>query len=182
LRVDPDVILIGEIRDAETAQIAIQSALTGHLVLSSIHANDTIGVITRLLDLGIEPFLIASALVGVISQRMVRKICPSCAQKVEGSLVEQMAYAKNGGEVRSEFLYGSGCELCTSGYRGRIGIFEVLRISNEIRTIIVNQGSSLDLQAQALKDGMLPLMKAGMMKVKENITTPSEVLRNAYSI
>ncbi len=93
-----------------------------------------------------------------------------------------MAYAKDGRELRSEFLCGAGRELCTSGYRGRTGIFEVLRISNEIRTIIVNQGSSLQLQAQALKEGMLPLMKAGMLKVKENLTTPSEVLRNAYSI
>ncbi len=182
LRADPDVIMIGEIRDAETAQIAVQSALTGHLVLSSIHANNAVGVITRLLDFGIEPFLIASALVGVISQRMVRQICPNCAQKVEGSSVEQIAYTKDTGELRSEFLTGAGCELCTSGYRGRTGIFEIMRISDEIRTMIVNQSSSLQLQAQALEEGMIPLLKAGMLKVKEDITTPSEVLRNAYSI
>jgi general secretion pathway protein E len=182
LRSDPDVILIGEIRDAETAQIAFQSALTGHLVLSSIHANDAVGVITRLLDLGIEPFLIASALIGVISQRMVRKICPNCARKVKVSLVEQMAYARETGEQQSEFLHGTGCELCTSGYHGRTGIFEVLRVNDEIRTMISNRASAPELQSQAIKERMISLMQAGMLKVKEQITTPSEVLRNAYSL
>ncbi len=182
LRTDPDVILIGEIRDSETAKIAIQSALTGHLVLSSIHATDTIGVITRLLEFNIEPFLIASALVGVISQRMVRQICPNCANKVEGTSIEKMAYAKETGQPRSQFLSGAGCELCNSGYRGRTGIFEILRISDEIRAMIVNQSPPMQLQDQAIKEGLKQLMKAGMLKVKENLTTPSEVLRNAYSI
>jgi len=182
LRTDPDVILIGEIRDAETAKIAIQSALTGHLVLSSIHATDTIGVITRLLEFNIEPFLIASALVGVISQRMVRQICPVCAEEVEGTSIEKMAYAKETGQPRSLFLSGSGCGLCNSGYRGRTGIFEVLRISNEIKALIVNQSSPDLIQAQAMKEGLTQLMKAGMLKVRDNLTTPSEVLRNAYSI
>ncbi|MFH1031791.1 MAG: GspE/PulE family protein [Chloroflexota bacterium] len=182
LRSDPNVILVGEIRDAETAQIAIQSALTGHLVLSSIHANDAVGVVTRLLDLGIEPFLISSALVGVVSQRMVRKVCTNCAQEVKASLLEQMAYFKETGEKRSGFLCGAGCALCADGYRGRTGIFETLRISDEIRTMIAKQASAPDLQAQAIKEGMIPLIKAGMLKAKENVTTPSEVLRNAYSI
>ncbi|MBI2329052.1 MAG: type II/IV secretion system protein [Chloroflexi bacterium] len=182
LRADPDVILIGEIRDAETAQIAMQAALTGHLVLSSIHANDAVSVVSRLLDLGIEPFLISSALVGVVSQRMVRKICPNCARNVKVSLVEQMAYAADCAEERSEFLYGAGCELCNSGYRKRTALFETMRISDKIRTIIVNRGSMPELKAQALKEGMIPLRKDGMLKVKENITTPSEVLQNAYSI
>ncbi|MEE8419333.1 MAG: GspE/PulE family protein [Dehalococcoidales bacterium] len=182
LRVDPDVILIGEIRDAETAQIAVQSALTGHLVLSSIHANDAVGVVARLLDLGIQPFLIASALTGVLAQRMVRKICPHCAQKAEGSLVEQAAYTKEVGEKRSEFYYGVGCDLCNSGFKGRTGIFEILRVSDKVRTIIANGGSSAELQTQAFKEGMAPLIKMGMQKVRENVTTPSEVLRNAYSV
>ena len=183
LRLDPDVILVGEIRDAETANIAVQSALTGHLVLSSIHANDAIGVVFRLLDLGIEPFLVSSAVIGVVAQRMVRRICPDCCDYKEASLMEQLAYAKETGEERTEFLYGQGCELCShSGYRGRIGIFEILPISDNIRMQILKGASTAEIRQQTIKEGMLPLIKDGMLKVKAGITTPSEVLRNAYFI
>jgi len=183
LRLDPDVILVGEIRDAETANIAIQSALTGHLVLSSIHANDAIGVVSRLLDLDIEPFLIASALIGVVAQRMARRTCPDCASLVEVPLVEQMAYTKEIGEERSEFLCGKGCKSCAStGYQGRIGFFEILRVSDEIRAMLLNGATATQLRTQAIKEGMIPLIKDGMLKVKANITTPAEVLRNAYSV
>ncbi len=183
LRLDPDVILVGEIRDAETANIAIQSALTGHLVLSSIHANDAIGVVSRLLDLGIEPFLIASALIGVVAQRMARLTCPDCAQLVEVPLAEGMAYSKETGEERSEFLCGSGCKSCAyTGYQGRTGIFEILRISDEIRAMLLNGANATQLRTQAIKEGMAPLIRDGMLKVKANITTPAEVLRNAYSV
>jgi len=152
LRLDPDVILVGEIRDAETARIAVQSALTGHLVLSSIHSNDAVGVIFRLLDLGVEPFLASSAVIGVAAQRMVRRICPHCATYKEAPLLEQLAYRNEVGESRAEFLYGSGCDLCSyTGYRGRTGI-------------------------------LVPLIKDGMLKAKAGITTPFEVLRNAYFI
>jgi len=182
LRLDPDVILVGEIRDAETANIAIQSALTGHLVLSSIHANDAVGVVSRLLDLGIEPFLIASALIGVVAQRMGRRICRDCAQIVNVTLTEQTAYSKETGEEREQFLYGQGCKSCAStGYQGRIGFFEILRISDEIREMLLNGASANDIRTQAIKEEMIPLIKDGMLKVKENITTPAEVLRNAYS-
>jgi len=183
LRLDPDVILVGEIRDAETANIAIQSALTGHLVLSSIHANDAVGVVSRLLDLDVEPFLIASALIGVVAQRMGRRVCTDCAQQIEVPLVEQMAYSKEIGEERSEFLCGSGCKSCANtGYRGRMGFFEILHISDEIRAMLLNGANATQLQAQAIKEGMIPLIKDGMLKVKANITTPAEVLRNAYSV
>jgi general secretion pathway protein E len=182
LRLDPDVILVGEIRDAETARIAVQSALTGHLVLSSIHANDAIGVIFRLLDLGVEPFLVASALIGVVAQRMARHTCPDCAQPTSIPVVEQMAYNKETGEERSEFLVGAGCKSCSNtGYHGRTGIFEMLNISDELRTMILNEASTTDLRTQANKEGMLPLIKNGMLKVKTNGTTPAEVLRNAYT-
>jgi len=182
VRLDPDVILIGEIRDSETANIAIQSALTGHLVLSSIHANDAVGVIFRLLDLGIEPFLIASALIGVVAQRMTRRICPDCSQPVNIPVVEQMAYSNEIGEERSEFLGGSGCKSCAyTGYQGRIGIFEILQLSDEIRTMLLNGATTTQLRTQAVKEGMIPLIRDGMLKVKENITTPGEILRNAYS-
>jgi len=183
LRLDPDVILVGEIRDAETASIAIQSALTGHLVLSSIHANDAIGVIVRLLDLGVEPFLVSSALIGVVAQRMVRCICPHCAEAMEAPLIEQIAYCKEIDEEQSQFLYGKGCKSCgNSGYQGRTGIFEILQISDEIRSILLKGATNAELQDQAIKEGMTTLMKDGMLKVKEDMTTPSEVLRNAFSI
>jgi len=183
LRLDPDVILIGEIRDAETANIAIQSALTGHLVLSSIHANDAVGVVLRLIDLGVEPFLVSSALIGVIAQRMVRCICPSCARPVEASPAESMIYNQEIGEERREFLYGSGCKSCAnSGYRGRTGIFEILCTNDEIKTLLLKGATAGALREQAIKDGMVTLLEDGMLKVKEDITTPTEVLRNAYSV
>ncbi|GAH44237.1 unnamed protein product, partial [marine sediment metagenome] len=183
LRLDPDVILVGEIRDAETARIAVQAALTGHLVLSSIHANDAVGVAFRLLDLGIEPFLVASALIGVVAQRMARRVCPDCARLAEALLVEQMAYSKEIGEERTEFLLGSGCKSCAyTGYQGRTGIFEILQISDEIRMMLLNGTTAAQLRTEAMKDGMIPLIKNGMLKVKANVTTPAEVLRNAYSV
>lgn len=183
LRLDPDVILVGEIRDAETANIAVQSALTGHLVLSSIHANDAVGVIFRLLDLGVEPFLIASSLIGVVAQRMVRRVCPDCARLVAPPLIERMTYAAETGDERSEFLYGAGCELCSgTGYKGRTGVFEILHISDEIRAMLLNKITTSQLRNQAIKEGMLTLMKDGMLKVKANMTTPTEVLRNAYAV
>ena len=183
LRLDPDVVLVGEIRDAETANIAIQSALTGHLVLSSIHANDAVGVVFRLLDLGIEPFLVSSALIGVVAQRMVRHICPDCSANKEGSVMEQVAYTEATGEKKTEFLYGTGCDLCSyTGYRGRTGIFEILPLSDNIRMQILKGASTAEIRGQAIEERMVPLLKDGMLKVKAGITTPSEVLRNAYFI
>ena len=183
LRLDPDVILIGEIRDAETANIAIQSALTGHLVLSSIHANDAIGVVLRLIDLGVEPFLVASALIGVISQRMARRICPECGRPQQASPEEALIYAKEIGEERSEFIYGAGCPSCSnSGYRGRTGIFELLTVTDAIKTLLLREATANELRAEALNEGMTTLLRDGMEKVKRDITTPTEVLRNAYSV
>ena len=183
LRLDPDVILIGEIRDAETANIAIQSALTGHLVLSSIHANDAVGVVSRLLDLGVEPFLVSSALIGVIAQRMVRRVCPNCAHPAEASPAEILIYSQEIGEERKEFLYGAGCKSCSNtGYRGRTGIFEILQASDEIKTMILKEATAGELRNQAIKEGMATLMKDGMLKVQKDITTPSEVLSNAYAM
>ena len=182
LRLDPDVILVGEIRDAETARIAIQAAFTGHLMLSSIHANDATGVLFRLLDLGTEPFLIASAVIGIVAQRMVRRVCPDCSHPIEAPVVERMAYEKEMGEEQTEFLYGTGCKSCAyTGYLGRTGIFEILTMSDTIRMMLSNQGGSSDIRAQALKEGMVSMMNDGMRKVKAGITTPSEVLRSAYS-
>ena len=182
LRLDPDVILVGEIRDDETANIAVQAALTGHLMLSSIHANDVAGVLSRLLDLKVEPFLIASAVIGVVAQRMVRRVCSDCSRLIEAPLVEQMAYEKEMGEKQTEFLYGTGCKSCAyTGYLGRTGIFEILTMNDTIGAMVCNQASSSAVREQALQDGMISIMNDGMRKVKEGITTPAEVLRNAYT-
>ncbi len=183
LRLDPDVILIGEIRDAETANIAIQSALTGHLVLSSIHANDAIGVVMRLVDLGVEPFLVASALIGVISQRMARRVCPDCGRLQQASPEEALIYAKEIGEERTEFIYGAGCTSCSSsGYRGRTGIFEILTITDALKTLLLREATANELRSRAIEEGMTTLLHDGMEKVRQNITTPTEVLRNAYTV
>ena len=182
LRLDPDVILVGEIRDSETASIAVQAALTGHLMLSSIHANDTVGVLLRLIDLGVEPFLIASSIIGIVAQRMVRRICPDCTQLVDAPLVERMAYEKETGEKRTKFLYAAGCKTCAyTGYRGRTGIYEILVMSDNIRRMLIKGVGTPEIRAQAVEEGMVSMMNDGMQKVRAGITTPSEVLRSAYS-
>ena len=183
MRLDPDVILVGEIRDGETATIAVKSALTGHLVLSSIHSNDAIGVIYRLLDLGVEPFLVASVVTGTVAQRMVRRVCLNCGAEVKPSPSEQAAYQSAMGEELESFLSGSGCDLCSySGYRGRMGLFEVLNMSDQIRAMILRGATLAEVREQSIKEGMDTLLKDGMQKVKQGMTTVSEVLRNAYSI
>ncbi|TET66936.1 MAG: type II/IV secretion system protein [Dehalococcoidia bacterium] len=183
MRLDPDVILVGEIRDAETAQIGTQAALTGHLVLSSVHANDTVSTIIRMIDLGLEPFLITSAVIGVVAQRMVRRVCPYCSQPTEVSLDEREAYEEEMNEKRSEFIVGVGCNFCAgTGYLGRTGIFEVLLVSESIRRMIVRGADSDEIRAQARKEGMNSLWHDGMLKVKEGVTTPYEIFRNVFSI
>jgi general secretion pathway protein E len=182
LRLDPDVVLVGEIRDAETAGIAIQAALTGHLVLSSIHANDTTGAIIRLIDLGVEPFLVSSALIGVVAQRMVRRICPNCSSPQPAPLIDQIAYERESGEKRNEFMYGTGCKFCANtGYHGRFGIFEIMRMNDHMRATLMEKDGTSHLREQALAEGMVSLVKDGMLKVKSGMTNPAEVMRNAYA-
>ena len=183
MRHDPDVILVGEIRDTETAEIAVNAALTGHMVLSSVHANDTAGVIFRLLDLGIEPFLVASALIGVVSQRLVRRVCPHCSRMTRAPIEGQLAYQKEIGEERVEFLFGRGCNTCANtGYMGRTAAFEIMPVSEEIRRILLTGASAAQIRAQAVEEGMESMWRDGMVKVKAGITTPDEVLRNVFSI
>lgn len=183
MRLDPDIILVGEIRDSDTAKTAVQAALTGHLVLSSIHANDAVGVLFRLIDLGAEPYLISSALVGIVAQRMVRRICPHCREPYQPSIEEQIAYDDEMGEQPANFYHGAECNLCTNtGYLGRTGVFEVLPLSEEVRRLLLKGASADDIKAQALKQEMVTLRRDGMLKVKEGITTPHEVLRNVFSI
>jgi len=183
MRLDPDVILVGEVRDAETASIAVKSALTGHVVLCSIHANDAVSVVYRLLDLGVEPFMVASVVTGTIAQRMARRICSNCATEVKPTLAEAAAYESATGEKLESFMSGSGCELCSfSGFKGRLGLYEVLGMTDTTRSLILKGATTSELRDQAIKDGMITLFKDGMLKVKAGQTTVSEVLRNAYSI
>ncbi len=183
MRLDPDVILVGEIRDAETANTAVQAALTGHLVLSSIHANDAAGVFFRLLHLGIEPFLLSSALIGIVAQRMVRRVCLHCGALTEAKAEEEIAYQQEMNEVPTHFHYGTGCNHCAgTGYRGRTGVFEVLSVTEQLRKLILTGASTDELCAQAVGEGMMTMRHDGMIKVQQGITTPYEVLRNVFSI
>lgn len=178
LRLDPNVILVGEIRDQETAVIATQAALTGHLVLTSLHANDSVSALLRLRDLGVAPYLIASAVAGIVAQRMVRVVCNGCKTLMPRPTAEQQAYAAEMQEQRQEFFYGSGCNLCAqTGYRGRTGVFEVLVMSDALRQRFLADEPRSRLWEQALQEGMVPLRREGMLKVKQGITTPYEVIR-----
>jgi len=183
MRLDPDVILVGEIRDAETANTAVQAALTGHLVLTSVHANNAAGAITRLMDMGVEPYLITSAVIGSLSQRLVRKVCPHCKTLRPAPANEAILYEKSTGEKRTEFYYGQGCNYCSrTGFRGRSGIYELMTMSDELRRLIMKGASNATVQEQAVQEGMITLFDDGMLKAKEGVTTPGEVIRNAFSI
>jgi len=176
LRQDPDVIMIGEIRDVETAEIAIQAALTGHLVFSTLHTNDSATSVTRLLDMGIEPFLVASSVVGVVAQRLVRKVCPYCKESYRPSLEE---LRELGIEDFSGYFYrGKGCENCMgTGYLGRTAIYEILVVDGRIRKAILENRDSDEIKEIAVKAGMKTLRMDGAEKVKMGVTTPEEVLR-----
>ncbi len=182
LRQDPDVILVGEIRDVETARIAVQSALTGHLVLSSLHATDSVGALQRFLDMGLESFLIASSVIAVISQRLVRRICDSCMEPYEPPVEERVFYRQGGGD-KKEFWHGAGCNMCAhTGYRDRIGVFELLPVTDAIKTLIVQGASHDELRATALREGMRPLGAHALLLVEQDITTISEVMRSIYTL
>ena len=183
MRLDPDVILVGEVRDSDTARIACQAALTGHLVLSSIHANDAVGVLMRLADLEIEQFLIASSLIGVVAQRMVRRVCSYCAADARPGADEQAVFEAEVGETLETVKRGAGCNLCAeTGFLGRVGVYEVLLLNDEIRRLLVSNATASAIRDQALADGMIPMRRDGMLKVKQGIVTPAEILRSVYSI
>jgi len=182
LRQDPDIVMVGEIRDKDTAEIAVQAALTGHLVLSTLHTNDAAGAVTRLVDMGVEPFLISSSIIGVLAQRLARAICSRC--KVAYSPPPE-ALGRLGADVRIDsdvtFYRGQGCESCRgTGYRGRIGIFELMIISDGIRDLIVHNASSTEIKAQAIREGMRTLRDDGLEKVMSGVSTIDEILRVVY--
>jgi len=183
MRLDPDVILVGEIRDAETATTAVQAAITGHLVLSSIHANDAVSALIRLIDMGVEPFLVTSAVIGSLSQRLVRKVCPYCRNVVEVAPAEAMAYSNAMGEHKDKFSVGRGCNFCSrSGFLGRVGVYEQLTLSDNLRKMVMKGVSASELKEQAVKEGMTPMGLDGMQKVKDGVTAPGEILRNVFTI
>jgi general secretion pathway protein E len=183
LRLDPDVILVGEIRDQETALIATQAALTGHLVLTSLHANDAVAALMRLRDLGVAPYLIASSVAGIVSQRMVRRVCTSCGTMTPRPLAEQHAYESEMHEHRDQFVYGKGCNACAqTGYHGRTGVYEVLSMTDALRDLYMADARREQLLAQASADGMVPMRHDGMLKVRDGITTPYEMMRVLFSL
>lgn len=175
LRHDPDIIMVGEIRDLETVEIAVQASLTGHLVFSTLHTNDAAGALTRLVDMGVEPFLISSSLLGVVAQRLVRRICPECREpyQEDPAVLRELEM-----DVDQVLWKGKGCPACMeSGYRGRTGIFELLVIDSEVRRLLTSGADSVAIKEVATAKGMTTLFEDGLRKVKEGVTTLSEVMR-----
>ena len=177
LRQDPDIILVGEIRDTETAKIAVEAALTGHLVLGTIHANDSAATVTRLFHMGIEPFLVSSSLIGVLAQRLIRRICAECKEAYEPNptSLERLGIRP----VPGLKLYrGKGCDTCNgTGYKGRMGVHEFMMVNDAIRREIVSRGSAVGIKRIATEQGMSTLAKDGIRKVLEGKTTIEEALR-----
>jgi type II secretory ATPase GspE/PulE/Tfp pilus assembly ATPase PilB-like protein len=180
LRHDPDIIMVGEIRDQETAEISIHSALTGHLVLSTLHTNTATGAIPRFIDMGVEDFLLASTLNVVLAQRLVRKICTNCVVKYEpdDAVVKKLSKSLGVDLKGQNFYRGEGCKECGGkGYTGRIGVYEVLPITDKLRKLITEKTTSSELQTEAVKEGMVTMLQDGLDKVASGLTTIEEVMR-----
>ena len=177
LRQDPDIIMVGEMRDFQTAEIAIQAALTGHLVFSTLHTNDAPGAVTRMVDMRIETFLVSSSVIGVLAQRLVRIICPACKEKYQPTKEELKDIGLIGDE-KIDFYRGKGCDKCMkTGYKGRIGIFELMMVDDEIKNLIIAKKQSEEIRKSALAKGMISLQDDGIEKIKQGRTTVEEVLR-----
>lgn len=176
LRQDPDIVMVGEIRDAETAKIAVEAAMTGHLVLSTLHTNDAPSALPRLIDMGVEPFLVASATAGVMAQRLVRRICPNC--KVEYDPPDSVLKAIGLSGKRAKLYKGEGCRACSNtGYKGRMGVYEVMVVNEEIRQLVVEEASADRIREAAMRAGMRTLRQDGILKALEGHTTVEEVFR-----
>ena len=181
LRQDPDIILVGEIRDVETARIAVQSALTGHFVLSSLHATDATSALHRFIDMGIEPFLIASSVIALVAQRLVRRICSACRESYVPTSDELALYERWGGTAKETFWHGAGCNFCAhTGYSERVGVYELLHVSEDIRELVVKQASQDELRARAEYEGMRTLRDEGLSLIEQDVTTVAEILRTIY--
>jgi type IV pilus assembly protein PilB len=179
LRQDPDVILVGEIRDHETAKIAVEAALTGHLVFSTLHTNDAPSSIARLLDLGLEPFLVTAAIEGIIAQRLVRKVCNNCKTEYTPTEEQLMELDLKPEDVTGKlFYYGKGCENCNNtGYKGRVGLFELMIMNDDLREMVLRNASTDDLRDKARSYGMIPLRDMGLAQCYAGTTTIEEVVR-----
>jgi type IV pilus assembly protein PilB len=179
LRQDPDIILVGEIRDFETAEIAIKAALTGHLVLSTLHTNDAPSTVNRLLNMGVEPFLVASSVNLMLAQRLVRKICPECKQPAEISDQALLDLGLPPEEFKGHTFYrGKGCKNCSdTGFKGRMALYEVMPVGENLKELILQGASALDIKKEAIRQGMKTIRQSGITKFKEGITTIEEVLR-----
>jgi len=183
LRQDPDVILVGEIRDVETTRVAVQSALTGHFVVSSLHATDSVSALHRFLDMGIESFLIASSVLGVVGQRLLRRICPSCKALYTPTPEELDFYHDAGGTNKSVFYAGTGCNFCShTGYKDRIGVYELLIMTPELRRLVVGWATQEELRSMAVRQGMRTMRQEAIGLVDQDITTIEEVIRSMYTL
>ena len=182
LRQDPDVILVGEMRDRETAEIAVQASMTGHLVLSSMHATDAVSALFRLLEMGIEPFLVSASVTGVIGQRLMRRVCSHCRIEIESTAEEQALYEAAHLTAPRHAYLGRGCTYCAgSGYLDRIGAYELLRVTPEIRRLVASDAHYDEIRVQALGDGMVPMRIDALRKAAAGVTTVSEALRGVTS-
>ena len=183
LRHDPDVIMVGEIRDQATAQIAVQASLTGHLVLSTLHTNDAPGAVTRMLDMGIEPFLVTSTVIGVLAQRLVRALCPACRQPAEPTPQDLAALRLRPEELKQPLMRPVGCDACQGiGFRGRSGIYELLVMSEGLCPLVIERASLDRLRAQARVDGMRTLREDGAAQVLAGVTTVEELMRETQDV
>jgi type IV pilus assembly protein PilB len=183
LRQDPDIILVGEVRDFETAEVAIKAAMTGHLVLSTLHTNDAPSTVNRLMNMGVEPFLVATSVHCVVAQRLVRKVCRSCKEPVQSSPAALMNIGFSEAEASNLQLFrGRGCDRCSNtGYKGRTGLYEVMSIGEEIRELILAGASAYELRQKALQQGMISLRQSGLDKIRSGVTTVEEVMRETVS-
>jgi type IV pilus assembly protein PilB len=183
LRQDPNIIMVGEIRDLETASIAVKAALTGHLVLSTLHTNDAPSAVGRMIDMGIEPFLVSSSVNLVLAQRLLRKICVNCKRRVElnEEILRELQLADEDAR-KAEFCDGAGCVECNNtGYRGRCGVYEVMPMTNPIRELVLDRASASEIKRIAIEEGMLTLRRDALEKLKRGITTAEEVLKETAS-
>ena len=183
LRQDPNIVLVGEIRDFETAEIAIKAALTGHLVLSTLHTNDAPSTISRLMNMGIEPFLVATSVNLIQAQRLIRRVCKDCKTEQQAPLEALIEVGFKPDEARQiKTFKGRGCQTCNNtGYKGRIGLYEVMEISDEIRELIMIGASALELRKKAVEDGMITLRQSGIHKIRAGVTTLDEVVRETVA-
>jgi type IV pilus assembly protein PilB len=183
LRQDPNIILVGEIRDVETAEIAVKASLTGHLVLSTLHTNDAPSAITRLVNMGIEPLLVTSSVILIAAQRLVRRICQECKEEVDVPTKALQNIGFSDDEVDSVKVFsGQGCMKCgNTGYKGRIGLYEIMPMTDTIRQMILEDATIVDIKRQALEEGMVTLRQSGLIKIKAGITTIEEVIREPCS-